>query len=105
MPDTNNPAEPTNNGPPSKSRQPRQSRQPRKPRVPETQSPIPAPPASIADALAEAAIGPKQVAVDGQTVQAHDLRQLIEADRYLASKKAARRPALQFVKLAPPGAE
>ncbi|MCL2001551.1 MAG: hypothetical protein FWG74_08965 [Planctomycetes bacterium] len=102
MPDTNNPAEPANNGPPRKTRQPRK---PRNPRASEAQNPIPAPPASIADALAEAATGPKQVAVDGQTVQAHDLRQLIEADRYLASKKAARRPALQFDKLAPPGAD
>lgn len=46
--------------------------------------------ATLEDAIAEAALGPKSVTVDGQTVEAHDPKQLIEADRYLASKKAAK---------------
>jgi len=49
--------------------------------------------------------GPKSVAVDGQNVTAHDLRQLLDADRYLAAKKAAGKPAIRFSKLVPPGAE
>ncbi len=55
-------------------------------------------------AIVEAATGPKSVTVDGQTVQAHDLRQLIEADRYLAGKKT-RGPGVRFTKLVPPGAD
>jgi len=57
-------------------------------------------PATIADAIAETAKGPKAVTVDGQTVQAHDPRQLIDADRYLAEKKAARNP-LAAIRLIP----
>ena len=94
MPDANNPAEqPANNRP---------NRKPRKPRVPAI--PAPAVSASIADAIIDAATGPKSATVDGQTAQAHDLRQLIEADRYLASRRAARRPRPRFDKMAPPGA-
>ncbi len=47
-------------------------------------------PATLEEAIAEAALGPKSVTVDGQTVEAHDPKQLIEADRYLAAKKAAK---------------
>lgn len=63
-------------------------------------------PGDLAAALVEAATGPKSVTVDGQTVQAHDLdlRQLIEADRYLAGKKT-RGPGVRFTKLVPPGAD
>jgi hypothetical protein len=92
-----------NNPSAAPERRPRKPRKPRKPRVPEI--PAPSAPATLADAIAETAAAPKSVTVDGQTVQAQDLRQLIEADRYLASKKAARRPGLQFDKMVPPGAE
>jgi hypothetical protein len=44
---------------------------------------------NIETAIKEAAVGPKSVTVDGQTVVAHDLDDLIEADRYLASKQSA----------------
>jgi len=47
--------------------------------------------------------GPKAVTVDGQNVTAHDLRQLIDADRYLDAKKAAGKPLIRFAKLLPPG--
>ncbi len=47
-------------------------------------------PADLDAAIAEAALAPKSATVDGQTVQAHDLSDLIEADRYLASKKTAK---------------
>lgn len=49
-------------------------------------------PANLEQAIADSLLEPKSVTVDGQTVQGRDARELIEADRYLASKKAARRP-------------
>ena len=88
MPDTEDPAETPD----------RRSRKPKKPRVPEI--PASPAPATIADALTETAKSPKSVTVDGQTVQAHDPRQLIDADRYLAEKKAARNP-LAAIRLTP----
>lgn len=56
------------------------------------------------------ATNPASVSVDGQTVQAHNLKDLIEADRYLTQKTAAananqQRPGgIRFTKLLPPGA-
>ena len=84
---------------PSKSRKPRQ---PRKPRPPKLTFVPPPPPASLDDIIREAIAGPKSVTVDGQNVTAHDLRQLIDLDRYLASKKAA--TGIRFTKMVPPGA-
>jgi len=83
------------------ARRPRKARKPRVPEIPASPAP-----ASIADAIAETAKGPKSVAVDGQTVQAHDLKQMIDADRYLAEKKAARNPlaALRLTQLSHSGA-
>ena len=80
------------------------ARRPRKPRVPEI--PAPPAPATIADAIAETAKGPKSVTVDGQTMQAHDPKQLIDADRYLAEKKAARNPfgAIRIIPMSHSGA-
>ncbi len=62
-------------------------------------------PANLDAAIAETALGPRSVTVDGQTVQTHDLSDLIEADRYLASKKAAGRAhrALQTTQMAHSG--
>jgi len=55
-------------------------------------------PESLDTALADAALGPRSATVDGQTVQAHSLSDLIAADRYLASKKAATGGAYRALK-------
>ncbi len=41
------------------------------------------------DTIQEAAEGPASVTTDAGTVTQHNLKDLIEADRYLASKRAA----------------
>ena len=87
-----------------KTTPPRKPRQPRKPRVPTITPTVPPLPASLEDIIREAIAGPKSATVDGQNVAAHDLRQLIDADRYLAAKKAAGKPAIRFTKLVSPGA-
>jgi len=63
-------------------------------------------PEEITSAIHEAAQGPAEVAVDGQTVKQQPLPDQIEADRYLASKQAGKDPrrALRLTKLVPPGA-
>ena len=60
----------------------------------------------ITDAIEQAAQEPKRVKGDMGEVEAHSLRDQIEADRYLASKRAARKTGggLRFTKLIPPGA-
>lgn len=45
-------------------------------------------PQTIEDAIEQNALGPASVTVPGQTVTVKDVGQLIEADRYLASKRA-----------------
>ena len=85
--------------PPGKTRTPRKPRQPRQPKTP------PEPKKSLDDLILEAALGPKSVTVDGQNVTAHDLKQLIDADRHLAARKAARKPVVRFTKMVSPGAE
>lgn len=62
----------------------------------------------VSNKLAEAAVGPKRVRTDAGEVEAHDLDQIIEADKYLASKAAVNgtnntRRGLRFNKLIPPG--
>ena len=62
----------------------------------------------VSNKLAEAAVGPKRVRTDAGEVEAHDLDQIIEADKYLASKAAVSssgntRRGLRFNKLIPPG--
>jgi len=56
--------------------------------------------------IADNAAGPAKVSVDGQSVDQHPLRDQIEADRYLESKKASRKRGLgiRLVRLSPPGA-
>lgn len=56
-------------------------------------------------ALRDAASQPAKASVDGQSVEQHSLKDQIEADRYLASKDAARKPGfgVKFAKLVPPG--
>ena len=60
----------------------------------------------LEEALVKAASGPKSAEVDGQKVEQHSLPDLIEADRYLASKKAAksRTCGLKFAKMSHSGA-
>ena len=59
----------------------------------------------IEDAIREAAQQPAEVSVDGQTVKQQPLRDQIEADRYLASKSAAKKGlGVRKTKVIPPGA-
>jgi len=50
--------------------------------------------------------GPKRAAGDSGSMEQHSLTEQIEADKYLASKKAAGGKGLgvRFAKLSPPGA-
>ena len=45
---------------------------------------------TLEDAIRRNASGPKSAQVDGQRVEQHPLSDLVQADRYLASKRAAR---------------
>jgi ribosomal protein L12E/L44/L45/RPP1/RPP2 len=64
---------------------------------------------SIRNQLETAAVQPQRVRTDAGEVEQHDLKQLIEADKYLAAKNAAtasttnKRRGLRFNKLIPPG--
>lgn len=62
--------------------------------------------ADLSSTIETAAGQPQEVTVDGQTVKAHDLDKLIEADRYLAQKSASAQKTggLRFVKLSQPSA-
>lgn len=64
-------------------------------------------PNPIDQAIAENAAGPAKASVDGQSVEQHAIRDQIEADRYLESKKASRKRGMgiRFLRLSPPGAE
>jgi len=59
----------------------------------------------LTDAIKQNAEGPKQASADGVSTQQHSLADQIEADKYLASKEAAKNPAKAFtrVKIVPPG--
>lgn len=61
----------------------------------------------VSDALKQAAQQPKRVRTDAGEVEAHDLREQIEADKYLAAKAAAsstnKHRGLRFNKIVPPG--
>jgi hypothetical protein len=61
----------------------------------------------LEQAIRDNASQPAKAAVDGQSVEQHPLPDQIEADRYLASKEAVRKPGLgvKFAKIVPPGAE
>ena len=56
--------------------------------------------------IRENAKAPAKATGDSGSVEQHPLKDQIEADRYLASKKAAKskRTGLRFAKLIPPGA-
>jgi hypothetical protein len=66
---------------------------------------VPTDSSSDDEALREAANQPAKVSVDGQSVEQHPLKDRIEADRYFASKDAAKKPGLgiKFAKIVPPG--
>ena len=59
------------------------------------------------DIIRQNAQGPSKAAGDAGSVEQHKLTDQIEADRYLASKEAAKskRRGLVFNKIVPPGAE
>ena len=64
-------------------------------------------PDDLEDTIRENAAGPAKVSGDAGSVEQHKLTEQIEADRYLASKKAAKSKTrgLRFNKLVPPGAD
>jgi len=59
------------------------------------------------NAIRENAEGPAKASGDAGSVEQHKLTEQIEADRYLASKEAAKskQRGLRFNKLVPPGAD
>ena len=59
------------------------------------------------DAIRDNAAGPAKAAGDAGSVEQHKLTDQIAADKYLASKEAAKskRRGLQFNKLVPPGTD
>lgn len=60
----------------------------------------------LKDKIKENAEGPKRARGDSGEIEQHDLKDQIEADRYLASKEAVRKKGLgiRMSKLVPPGA-
>ena len=60
----------------------------------------------LEEAIRRNAAGPKAAQVDGQRVEQHPLGDLLEADRYLAAKRAAksRKGGLKFTRMSHPGA-
>ena len=59
----------------------------------------------LEDVIREAAKQPAEVSVDGQSVKQQPLADQIEADRYLASKNAAKKGiGVRMTKVIPPGA-
>jgi hypothetical protein len=55
--------------------------------------------------IRENAQGPKRAQGDSGSVEQHDLKNQIEADRHLASKEAAKKDlGVRRTKVAPPGA-
>ncbi|MEW4530219.1 hypothetical protein [Maioricimonas sp. JC845] len=59
------------------------------------------------DVIQENAEGPAEARGDSGSVRQHSLKDQIEADRYLAAKRAARakRLGLRLSKLVPPGSD
>ena len=59
----------------------------------------------LKDKIKENAEGPKRARGDSGEIEQHDLKDQIEADRYLASKEAVRKKGLgiRMSKLVPPG--
>ena len=60
---------------------------------------------TVEDAIRENAQGPKRAQGDSGSVEQHDLKDQIEADRYLSSKEAAKKGlGVRMTKVVPPGA-
>lgn len=61
----------------------------------------------LTDTIAESAKQPAKASGDMGSMEQHALSEQIEADKYLASKAAAKTPkrGLRFNKLVPPGAD
>jgi hypothetical protein len=61
----------------------------------------------LKEVIRKSAEGPAKVAGDAGSVEQHSLTEQIEADRYLASREAAKskKRGLVFNKLVPPGAD
>ena len=68
---------------------------------------MPEQPSNLEEAIRKNATGPKSAQVDGQRVEQHALTDIIQADKYLASKKAAksRTGGLKFTKLSHSGVQ
>jgi hypothetical protein len=64
-------------------------------------------PEDLESAIRDNAEGPAKAAGDSGSVEQHKLTDQIEADRYLASRKAtrSRRRGMVFNKISPPGAQ
>ncbi|MBX3399536.1 MAG: hypothetical protein KF873_12405 [Gemmataceae bacterium] len=64
-------------------------------------------PDDLDETIEQNAKGPAKASGDAGSVEQHPLPDQIEADRYLASKDAAKQPqrGLRFNKLVPPGAD
>jgi len=67
---------------------------------------MPEPTDNLEQVIRDNAAGPKRAQGDAGSVDQHALRDQIDADRYLASKRAAARPAraIRMTRLVPPGA-
>ena len=61
---------------------------------------------NLEESIRQNAAGPKSAEVDGQKVEQHSLPDQIEADKYVASKKAmkSRNSGLKFSKMSHSGA-
>lgn len=66
---------------------------------------VPDPVPSLEQAIRENAEGPKRAQGDSGSVEQHPLKDQIDADRYLASKEAMKKPGIgiKFAKLVPSG--
>ena len=62
-------------------------------------------PTTPAEAIEQAALGPKSVTVKDETTIARDIDELIAADNHLAARSARTRKGfgLRFQKIVPPG--
>ncbi len=60
----------------------------------------------LSNTIEDAAKDPRRATVDGNTAEQHNLRDVIEADKYLARVSSAARNGLpiRMAKLRPPGA-
>jgi len=60
---------------------------------------------TLEDMIQQNAAGPRKASADGVVVEQHSLKDQIEADRYLESKKAARAKGLgiKLIRISPGG--